>query len=258
MLHQSRLQAQQYGGQGRFWKRPYAEARPLAASAIAPVWVTTYPASIITPPGESVLATLGDARLWQVLSPIGIRALHAGPTKLSGGIKDGAIRRRSTEISTASASTPTRSSARRRSSSPSAAWPRRTTRWSSTTSFPRTPARARTSASPRCGHSRLSGPLPHGGDRRGRLGAPARGAGGPGRGEPAAGDRRPAARQGLHHRAAAAGDLLRAGRQGDRLERHRAGQGRRRQGAALGLSPLLQGGAAEPQLARPFVRGASR
>ena len=89
MLHQSRLQAQQYGGQGRFWKRPYAEARPLAASAIAPVWVTTYPASIITPPGESVLATLGDARLWQVLSSVGIRALHAGPTKLSGGIKDG-------------------------------------------------------------------------------------------------------------------------------------------------------------------------
>jgi trehalose synthase len=89
MLHQARLQAQQYGGQGRFWKRPYAEARPLAASAIAPVWVTTYPASMITPPGESVLKTLGDARLWQVLSSIGIRALHAGPTKLSGGIRGG-------------------------------------------------------------------------------------------------------------------------------------------------------------------------
>jgi trehalose synthase len=89
MLHQARRLAEGYGGQGRFWKRPYAETRPLAASAIAPVWVTTYPPSIITRPGESVLKTLGDPQLWQALSQIGIRAIHLGPTKRGGGIRDG-------------------------------------------------------------------------------------------------------------------------------------------------------------------------
>ena len=89
MLHQARVRAREYGGQGRLWKRPYAETRPLAASAIAPVWVTTYPASIITRPGQSVLGALGDDALWRTLSAIGIRALHAGPTKHSGGLKDG-------------------------------------------------------------------------------------------------------------------------------------------------------------------------
>lgn len=89
MLHQARALAAQYGGQGRFWKRPYAECRPLAASAVAPVWITTYPASIITRKGESVLQTLADAQLWQALSSIGIRAIHTGPTKRAGSYRDG-------------------------------------------------------------------------------------------------------------------------------------------------------------------------
>ena len=89
MLHQARMLARSYGGQGRFWKRPYAEARPLAASAIAPVWITTYPASIITPEGKSVLGTLGDPELWQALSSIGVRAIHTGPTKRAGGYRNG-------------------------------------------------------------------------------------------------------------------------------------------------------------------------
>ena len=89
MLRQARALARTYGGQGRFWKRPYAAARPLAASAIAPVWVTTYPASIITPEGKSVLGTLGDPELWHVLSLIGVRAIHTGPTKRAGGYRDG-------------------------------------------------------------------------------------------------------------------------------------------------------------------------
>ncbi|GGE12638.1 trehalose synthase [Aureimonas endophytica] len=89
MLHQARQFAERYGGQGRLWQRPYAETRPRVASAVAPVWFTAYPASVITRPGESVLKTLGDAQLWSALSSIGVRGIHTGPTKRSGGLKDG-------------------------------------------------------------------------------------------------------------------------------------------------------------------------
>ncbi|MDO5756490.1 MAG: maltose alpha-D-glucosyltransferase [Rhodobacterales bacterium] len=89
MLHQARQAARSYGGTPRMWRRPYAHARPRAASAIASVWVTTYPASIITTEGTSVLGMLGDPNLWQAFSSIGIRAIHTGPTKRSGGYVDG-------------------------------------------------------------------------------------------------------------------------------------------------------------------------
>lgn len=90
MLHQARQFAENYGGQGRFWQRPYAEPRPRSASAIASVWFTAYPPSVITAEGDSVLKTLGDPQLWSALSSIGVRGIHVGPTKRSGGIKDGA------------------------------------------------------------------------------------------------------------------------------------------------------------------------
>ncbi|KQQ79768.1 maltose alpha-D-glucosyltransferase [Aureimonas sp. Leaf324] len=90
MLHQARRFAESYGGQGRFWQRPYAETRPRIASAVAPVWFTAYPASIVTRPGETVLATLGDQQLWSALSSIGVRGIHTGPTKRAGGWRDGA------------------------------------------------------------------------------------------------------------------------------------------------------------------------
>ncbi|WCR10832.1 maltose alpha-D-glucosyltransferase [Paracoccus stylophorae] len=89
MLHQARQAARAYGGSARMWRRPYAVAQPRKASAVAPVWITTYPASVITPEGSSVLASLGDQTLWRALSSIGIRAIHTGPTKRSGGYLDG-------------------------------------------------------------------------------------------------------------------------------------------------------------------------
>ncbi|KHL25213.1 trehalose synthase [Croceibacterium mercuriale] len=89
MLEQARQLAQGYGGQGRLWQRPYAEARPRAASSIASVWFTAYPPAIITGADESVLKVLGDAHLWSALSSIGVRAIHTGPMKRSGGLKDG-------------------------------------------------------------------------------------------------------------------------------------------------------------------------
>lgn len=89
MLGEATRLAQDYGGRARLWQRPYAHAQPLTASAIAPVWITTYPASIITREGESVLAALADPKLWQALSSIGIRAIHTGPTKRAGGLTAG-------------------------------------------------------------------------------------------------------------------------------------------------------------------------
>jgi trehalose synthase len=86
MLRNAKLCALKYAGQSRLWQRPYAEARPRIATGIASVWFTTYPSSIITAEGISVIATLGDPTLWKALSTIGVQAMHTGPTKRSGGV----------------------------------------------------------------------------------------------------------------------------------------------------------------------------
>ncbi|KPW43456.1 maltose alpha-D-glucosyltransferase [Pseudomonas syringae group genomosp. 3] len=87
MLNAARQRAKTYSGQGRLWQRPFALARPRDASAIASVWFTAYPASIVTREGGSVLDALGDETLWHALSEIGIQGIHNGPLKLSGGLK---------------------------------------------------------------------------------------------------------------------------------------------------------------------------
>jgi len=87
MLHTARLRARLYAGQARLWQRPYAQVRPRDASAIASVWFTAYPASIITPEGGSVLQALGDDRLWSALSELGVQGIHNGPMKRSGGLR---------------------------------------------------------------------------------------------------------------------------------------------------------------------------
>ncbi len=86
MLHSAKVNALKYAGQSRLWQRPFAEVRPRAATAIASVWFTAYPPSIITRDDESVLATLGDVNLWQALSSIGVQGIHTGPMKRAGGV----------------------------------------------------------------------------------------------------------------------------------------------------------------------------
>jgi trehalose synthase len=86
MLEAARQRARHYAGQGRMWRRPYAETQPRAASTLASVWFTAYPAAVITRPGESVLRTLGDPALWAALAAIGVQAIHTGPTKQAGGL----------------------------------------------------------------------------------------------------------------------------------------------------------------------------
>ncbi len=118
MLGNAKLSARKYAGQSRLWQRPYAEPRPRAATALASVWFTTYPPSVVTAPGDSVLQTLGDPRLWDTLASLGVQAIHTGPTKTAAESPGETSRRASTATSIASAWTSTPSSARPRSTSP--------------------------------------------------------------------------------------------------------------------------------------------
>jgi trehalose synthase len=109
MLAGAEVRARTYTGQGQLWLHPYAETQPRAASAKASVWFAAYPPSIVTRQGESVLATLGDPALWRALTEIGVKAVHTGPMKRSGGIRgreftpsiDGNFDRISTDIDAA-------------------------------------------------------------------------------------------------------------------------------------------------------------
>ena len=87
MLHAAKARARLYAGNHRQWLHPYAESRPRDAVDIASVWLNVYPGSILTQPGQSVLQALGDDRLWQCLSDVGIQAVHTGPLKRAGGVK---------------------------------------------------------------------------------------------------------------------------------------------------------------------------
>lgn len=86
MLEQGAAIARRFAGAGALWQRPYAATQPRAAAALASVWFAAYPAAIITRPGASVLATLGDPALWQAFAEVGIQAVHTGPMKRSGGV----------------------------------------------------------------------------------------------------------------------------------------------------------------------------
>jgi trehalose synthase len=68
------------------WARPYGSADARAAVARGSVWFTAYPASVITSPGQSVLATLADPRLVAALAACGVRGAHTGPVKQAGGL----------------------------------------------------------------------------------------------------------------------------------------------------------------------------
>src|SRR4051812_14549411 len=127
---------------------PFAIPNPRAAITSASVWFTAYPMSLVTKPGCSFLATLGDPELWGALRKIGIDGVHTGPVKRAGGLSgveatpsvDGYFDRIST--ATADASGPEEESRRLCEVAASTGRP------SWTTSFPGTRARARTSVSP--------------------------------------------------------------------------------------------------------------
>ncbi|WP_254509392.1 hypothetical protein [Anatilimnocola floriformis] len=88
MLFQAKEQAESISGQGVQWRHPYGEPQPREAVRLASVWLLDYPGSVIPRPGESVIATWGDAELWQALEQIGIDLLHTGPVKRAGSVEE--------------------------------------------------------------------------------------------------------------------------------------------------------------------------
>ena len=87
MLEQARRAAPRMQARGACGDMRMPRRGPRDAAARASVWFTAYPASVITRPGESVLATLGEPALWQAFAEIGIQALHTGPMKQAGGLR---------------------------------------------------------------------------------------------------------------------------------------------------------------------------
>lgn len=86
MLKDADVLARQLSGQPAMWRHAYARPDARRAIATSDVWFTAYPLSLITRPGQSFLAALGDDELWATFERIGITAIHTGPVKRAGGI----------------------------------------------------------------------------------------------------------------------------------------------------------------------------
>jgi len=86
MLGDANNVARQLSGQAGMWLNPYAYPNPRAAVGRASVWFTAYPLSLISAPGQSYLAALGEEDLWTAFEQIGVEAVHIGPVKRAGGI----------------------------------------------------------------------------------------------------------------------------------------------------------------------------
>src|SRR4051795_6600240 len=86
MLEAGRRLAGRFSAAAGTSHNPFAIPNPRAAVETASVWFTAYPMSMITAPGWSFLATLGDRALWRAFQRIGIDAVHTGPVKRAGGL----------------------------------------------------------------------------------------------------------------------------------------------------------------------------
>ncbi|MCR8670102.1 maltose alpha-D-glucosyltransferase [Agrococcus sp. HG114] len=86
MLKDADVLSRQLSGQPSMWRNPYARPDARRAIAVADVWFTAYPISLITRQGQSFLDALGEDALWAAFQHIGINGLHTGPVKRAGGI----------------------------------------------------------------------------------------------------------------------------------------------------------------------------
>lgn len=86
MLGDAKTLSRQLSGQASMWQNAYAHPNPRAAVEKASVWFTAYPLSLVTRPGQTFLAALGDADLWTAFQRIGIKGIHIGPVKVAGGV----------------------------------------------------------------------------------------------------------------------------------------------------------------------------
>jgi maltose alpha-D-glucosyltransferase/alpha-amylase len=87
MLRQADRQARAVSGQGVQWRHPYGEPQPREAVRHASVWLLDWAGSVVTPRGQTVLATWADPDLWDLLHDLGIELLHTGPVERAGGIR---------------------------------------------------------------------------------------------------------------------------------------------------------------------------
>ena len=202
--------AKQFSGQGSMWQNPFANPDPRAAIEKASVWFTAYPISMITKPGTSFLGTLGDEDLWAAFEAIGIDGVHTGPVKKAGGLLgweptpsvDGHFDRISTQIDEAFGT-----EEEFRAMCEVAAG------HLGTVIDDIVPGHTGKGADFRLAEMKVGdypGHLPHGGDPAEGLAPAAQGAEGPRLDQPGRRGRGPAGQGRLHHRPAAAGDLLRA------------------------------------------------
>ena len=86
MLNDASAVAGQFSTAAGMMQNPFGKPDPERAIQKASVWFTSYPASMITKPGASFLATLSDEALWEAFESLGITAVHTGPVKRAGGI----------------------------------------------------------------------------------------------------------------------------------------------------------------------------
>lgn len=88
MLHQAGEATSSLSPNGFEWRRPFAEPRPRKVVGESSVWILAYPGSVITRPGESVIAAWADPKLWDAFRELGIDLLHTGPVHRAGGIRE--------------------------------------------------------------------------------------------------------------------------------------------------------------------------
>jgi len=78
--------AKSWSGQSTQWKNAFGQSRPQDYLDRSSVWFAAYPDSLVGGPGANALDILGSPQLHQLLSELGIEAIHTGPMKLSGSV----------------------------------------------------------------------------------------------------------------------------------------------------------------------------
>ncbi len=91
MLYNSAKLAKNYSGKKTQWQHPYGLPQPEQICAKTSVWLDFYPRALITDDNKTVLETLGNPKLWDILEDIGIQGVHTNPMKLAGGIVTGKL-----------------------------------------------------------------------------------------------------------------------------------------------------------------------
>ena len=230
MLHQAELTARRYSGHGALWQHPYANPQPRAASALASVWFTAYPASHhhrgrVTRCCTAWATPSSGASSGEIGITADAHGAHEARRRHSRA-RVHADRRR--QLRSHQHRDRSRLRHRGRIQGDGPARGRSTAPSSSATSFPATAARGPTSVSPSAATAttRASTTWWRSSRKTGRCCRRCR----PGKDSVnlKPDGRRPAQGARLHRRAAPAHHLLREGRQGDRLVRHR--RRRRRDG----------------------------